>query len=144
VSGNAISDSPKFNAETSFKRLIRGEAKRQAKQAEKQAAKQTDKPPAEKRTFRVILRGMRQDASEGRTFDGDGAIWQALACTDFTEANPVIEWEDSADACILDIDYHNFPALPNLRNIIDTMKPAPAAWWCSRSGGAHLLYLPAP
>ncbi len=146
MSGLLLKDSPNgfvSDAEKLIQRLLRGELERQTKQAEKQTAKQANESPAEMRTFRAILRGMRQDASEGRTFDGENALWQALACTDFSEPNPVIEWEDSADACILDIDYHDKPAPYNFRNIVDVMKPAPAAWWFSRSGGAHLLYLPA-
>lgn len=86
--------------------------------------------------FRV--RGIRRPASDAVEFSD---IWDAL-CAKIEVADPVVEWDGVDEWCVVDIDFHegSVPDADYLRQVADTLRPVPVAWWLSRSGGLHVLF----
>lgn len=99
------------------------------------AAEPAEEQPAV--VFRV--RGLRQSATEGRTY---ADIFEALTAP-CDAADPVVEWDGIEEYCILDLDFHKgqTPDANDLRISADTLRPMPVAWWRSRNGGLHCLFL---
>jgi hypothetical protein len=95
-------------------------------------------PQPEKQPTVFLLRGLKQKAIEGRTFND---IWSALAA-ECSVDDPIIEWDSTEEWCVLDLDFHrgDVPDATDLRQSADTIRPMPCAWWYSRSGSLHLLY----
>lgn len=87
----------------------------------------------------ALLRGLRQPAIAGRTFD---SFDQALACTDYGEKEPIIEWKSLENVAALDVDFHDGykPDLRHLEKVIRDVRPSPKCGWITHGGGLRLIF----
>lgn len=101
----------------------------------------SEKPetPADEPKTAFRVRGKLQPADEVVTF---ADIWEALAAPCDAD-DPVVEWDDTDTYCVLDLDFHKgqVPDEYSIRNAADTLRPVPSAWWVSRNGGLHAMYV---
>jgi hypothetical protein len=61
----------------------------------------------------------------------------------YAAENTFIEWSDTEQLCVLDVDFHGINAGPlrhKLEAFCDSVQPAPSHWWVSKRGGLHLVY----
>lgn len=95
--------------------------------------------PTEETASVFTLRGI---ASEKREVFSD--IHAALSAP--FDGESVVEWSSTSGHCILDVDFHNgeAPPIDHLDTFAAYIKPSPSAWWISKHGGLHLLYVKTP
>jgi hypothetical protein len=93
--------------------------------------------------FQIIVRGIKQRSADGRVVEDTDpfkAFDTALTIADYTEREPLIEWQDKAALAVLDVDYHGTKPPEHPRFVVDRIFPRPARWWVSHGGGLKLVY----
>jgi hypothetical protein len=108
-------------------------------------AEQATPEPEPAAQFVVTLRGLRQHTKDGRPFkdtDPVKAIDAALACANYDQPEPVIEWKGTDELAALDLDWHGKtpPDRQEQERIIGQAEPKPFRWWVTHGGGLRLLY----
>jgi DNA polymerase len=104
--------------------------------------------PAAPAAFSVALRGLHQRKADGQVYTLESplaALQAALAVTDYPAGEPVIEWEGTAQLCVVDLDFHGLgldqrPDARRLRALATLVRPSPALSWATHGRGLRLVY----
>jgi hypothetical protein len=103
--------------------------------------------PETKSAVELVMRGLRQHQADKEVLrhsaaDPLEAFQKLLAIKDYPQREPVIEWNDPKNLCLVDVDWHGEekPSEYTLRQLAGSLAPSPNLWWPSHGGGLKLAY----